>query len=402
MELQLVTEYLKHHNSTPQFIFNDVEEQYWGALYPNWTGSGLMGKLLNDEADIIFTAFYTWEFVYHYLDLSKSYIRAGISCLVPKPRIQSGWFIPISPYKTSMWIAVFINITYNILIAFVLATFRQKLFSPRNISDRSALFLLFNTVWIIIKISFGQSLQKKEKFIIGHLVLIVLVLEYLILDSGYYSGLAVTMTVPRYETPINTALDLANGDVTIWGIFEDWVLSIKNTDDVIYNKITKKYRAVNEAKLRELTKQDYNAFFMERLPFNNYGINDFMKADVIENYHLMEEDVYWEYTLFYLRKSSILTPSFDGFLLRVIESGLPYAWQKQAVYEFMDLNIQKLAAGLDTKKAPHGIKKLKFFHIKGSLAVLFIGFSLAMITLILEVYVYTPEKKRKKKRKRIE
>lgn len=43
----------------------------------------------------------------------------------------------------------------------------------------------------------------------------------------------------------------------------------------------------------------------------------------------MKEDVYWEYTVFYLRKSSILTPSFDIFILKVLESGLPSYWQQQ-------------------------------------------------------------------------
>lgn len=69
---------------TPIPVINDKD--YWGEIYSNWSGNGLLGNLVEDKADIGFGALYTWEICYHYLDLSKPSVRTGIALLVPAPK----------------------------------------------------------------------------------------------------------------------------------------------------------------------------------------------------------------------------------------------------------------------------------------------------------------------------
>lgn len=44
--------FAEKHNMTPQFIIN--AEDYWGDVYENWTGTGLLGNLIVDQADVGF------------------------------------------------------------------------------------------------------------------------------------------------------------------------------------------------------------------------------------------------------------------------------------------------------------------------------------------------------------
>lgn len=44
--------FAQHYNLTPQNVIN--EEDYWGEIFPNWTGNGLLGNLVEDRADIGF------------------------------------------------------------------------------------------------------------------------------------------------------------------------------------------------------------------------------------------------------------------------------------------------------------------------------------------------------------
>lgn len=93
--------------------------------------------------------------------------------------------------------------------------------------------------------------------------------------------------VCRYEDPIDTIEDLANSKVEILGFFSDWIRSIKDIDEVrliyifvliffdvlkffqkSYKKIVEHFKTVPKDKLRGLSQQDDNAFFMERLPYS--------------------------------------------------------------------------------------------------------------------------------------
>lgn len=45
--------FAKQYNMTPIFVIN--EKDYWGQIFPNWSGNGLLGNLVLDRADIGFS-----------------------------------------------------------------------------------------------------------------------------------------------------------------------------------------------------------------------------------------------------------------------------------------------------------------------------------------------------------
>ncbi|KAJ8944840.1 hypothetical protein NQ318_012987 [Aromia moschata] len=83
-EMSTIIAFTKMYNMTPFPVVNT--EDYWGEIFNNWTGKGLLGNLVEDKADIGIAALYTWESSYYFLDLSKPLVRTGITCLVPAPK----------------------------------------------------------------------------------------------------------------------------------------------------------------------------------------------------------------------------------------------------------------------------------------------------------------------------
>nr|XP_023011479.1 uncharacterized protein LOC111518299 [Leptinotarsa decemlineata] len=391
-EMMTALLFAKQYNMTPQLVIN--QEGYWGDIFENWTGYGLLGNLLKDGADVGFSALYTWEADYHFLDLSKPMIRTGITCLVPAPKLAAGWLTPLYSYSKAMWVAVGSMFFVCILVQSGMHYIQRKSFKC-NTKYINGLKIFSQSVFCIAKLFVQQVVSRREmpEGSIGKYFMGFLFTFSLFLSSSYSSGLSTIMTLPRYSAPINTVEEFVNSGL-LWGATQNgWILSIEKAEDVIIKKniyrkvlrvfslytmvlvklqITPLYKTIvsrfvptNEEKLRELSKTSNFAFSLERLPNKNYAIGSYIKKDVIGNFHLMKEDFYWEQCVMMTRKSSVLLPLLDSFILRVFETGLISHWQNEATRSSMDSSVQKAVKFYYyNHKNRNFVVKLKWIHVR--------------------------------------
>ena len=71
----------------------------------------------------------------------------------------------------------------------------------------------------------------------------------------------------------------------------------------------------------------------------NFAVGEYIDEDTIGNFHLMEEDFYWEQCVIMLRKNSVLLPSLDLFVLRIFEAGLISKWQNTVRGRGLDVSL---------------------------------------------------------------
>lgn len=83
IDIRVVREYANRHNFTLQF---KIEHELWGEVYPNRTGFGLFGSLVELKADVGIGAVGSWSNIRPYMEMSFPFVRTGVSCLVPVPR----------------------------------------------------------------------------------------------------------------------------------------------------------------------------------------------------------------------------------------------------------------------------------------------------------------------------
>ncbi|XP_044265394.1 uncharacterized protein LOC123011819 [Tribolium madens] len=380
------------YNMTPVPVIN--EKDYWGDIFPNWSGNGLLGNLVEDKADVGFSALYTWEFCYHFLELSKPLVRTGITCLVPAPKLSQRWLTPLFSYSSHLWFCVILTLVVAIFVlSLVMFCYNHnKIFNLKYSPKPKTTYIYFlkSAVTIVLKPVFQQSVSLKRipvevasKFLMG----LMLILD-LFLTSSYSSGLATVMTIPTYENAINTVEDLANSGLD-WGATQDaWIMSIQHTEEPNYIKIVSKFHPISEEELLKFSKSGQFGFSIERLPSENYAIGNYITEDTIDNFHVMKEDLYWEQCVMMLRKNSVLLPALDLFILKMFEAGLISHWQNEAVDLYMNAKVQKAVKFYKSNKGQEKkAEKLQWSHVEGPFALLLIGYIVSITFFILELTI---------------
>lgn len=110
----MMLEFCYKYNCTWDII--TVDETEWGVIYENKTGNGIIGAVVERRAEIGVGALYVWYHESLFLALSRPISRTGITCIVLKPKLVSGWFIAVSPFSTILWIAVLASIVIGIFV----------------------------------------------------------------------------------------------------------------------------------------------------------------------------------------------------------------------------------------------------------------------------------------------
>ncbi|XP_066262231.1 glutamate receptor ionotropic, kainate 4-like [Euwallacea similis] len=382
-EMRLMITIAESMNMTLMPVINENDD--WGNVFENGTANGLMGNLMQDNADIGGAALYRWEQPAKYLDLSTITVRSGITCLVPAPKLAAAWQTPIHVYSPQTWIAVMVSFLLCLLTLYSLGCL-QLFVNPLIIKERNKMKILIRSLISVAKPFMMQPVTMKEvsKSPLGRYLMGLVFMTALILTTSYDGGLATIMAIPRYEAPINTIQDLLEKDDLLWAATsEGWILSIENSSEPSLRKLVSRFRRIpNETILEQLSWKGQFGFAIERLLNGDYAVGTFIKQDVIQNYHLMTNDFYFELCVLMLRKSSILLPRVDVIILRSFDAGLILFWQNQAALEYMDQSLQK---ALKYRQKSHELVKLKMLHVEGAFAALILGNTIALVVFVLEL-----------------
>ncbi|XP_066142608.1 glutamate receptor ionotropic, kainate 4-like [Euwallacea fornicatus] len=382
-EMRLMVTVAEFLNMTVMPVINENDD--WGKVFENWSGNGLMGNLIEDNADIGGCALYRWELPAKYLDLSKITVRSSITCLVPAPKLAAAWLTPIHVYSPQTWIAVMTSFLLCLLTLYSLGCLQLSV-NPLTIKERSKIKILGRSLTSVAKPFIMQPVTVKEvsKNLLGRYLMGLVFMTALILTTSYDSGLATIMTVPRYEAPVNTIQDLIEKEDILWLATSDgWIMSIENSSEPSLSKLVSKFRGIpNETLLEQLSWKGRFGFAVERLLNGDYAVGTYIKQDVIQKYHLMTNDFYFDLCVLMLRKSSILLPYVDMLILRSFDAGLILFWQNQAAVEYMDQSIQK---ALKYHQKSHELVKLKMLHVQGAFAALILGNTIALVIFVLEL-----------------
>nr|XP_029730863.1 uncharacterized protein LOC109400882 [Aedes albopictus] len=80
----LLVEFCKKRNCSIELVVDSVH--MWGEIYPNRTGNGILGNVVERRADFGIGAISSWYHCFEYLSFSFAFQKGGVTCLVPKPK----------------------------------------------------------------------------------------------------------------------------------------------------------------------------------------------------------------------------------------------------------------------------------------------------------------------------
>ncbi|XP_050515869.1 uncharacterized protein LOC114324953 [Diabrotica virgifera virgifera] len=370
-------------NTTYKFLNNNNEEERWGDIYENWTGDGLLGLVVDDTVDFTFSAMGPWGQLHPYVDFSVTFERSGITCIVPAPTLAAGWLTPWYSYSNSMWSLVGASFLTCAFVHFLMALLKTKMLinSSTELANKS----FGNSILVMVKIFLVQCVDDVDSppGRYGTLFMGLLFMYSLFLSSTYSSGLAAVMTLPRYNHPIETVQDLLDSGIPWVAPHEIWIFSISHSEVPIFKAIINAFLAEpSEEKLQDFSKTRDYTFAVERLPQATFAFPIDIHDDVIENFRVLKEDLYFEQLVVIARKSSVILPVLNKYLLRFCELGLIDHWQNEAVLLFGNPHMSRAILS-NAKTATVG--KLKWTHVEGAFGVLIFGQLIGLLVFIFEI-----------------
>lgn len=73
------------------------------------------------------------------------------------------------------------------------------------------------------------------------------------------------------------------------------------------------------------------ALSLERLQYGHFGYNSYIVQDFIDDYQVMQEDMYSQYTVASSGKSWPILPQLDDLILQLTEHGFQKHWENQVI-----------------------------------------------------------------------
>ncbi|XP_038116680.1 uncharacterized protein LOC119768933 [Culex quinquefasciatus] len=90
-ESLILVEFCRKHNCTVEVLYDD---DMWGEVFENQTGTGSLGAVAMHKADIALGAIYYCLDPYNFTTFTVSLSRSGLTVVVPKPGILAPWKTP--------------------------------------------------------------------------------------------------------------------------------------------------------------------------------------------------------------------------------------------------------------------------------------------------------------------
>ncbi|XP_046659357.1 glutamate receptor-like [Homalodisca vitripennis] len=396
-EIRIALEYAQRHNCSLTII---TDKEQWGQIFENGTGDGILGAVAEGRADMGLGALYLWFHEYQFLDFSVPYIRTGITCLAPRPKLVSSLLLPIRPFTLITWVIVVCSLTVASAALFLIKKLDILLIDNKD-SEHKRHRHWFTTKADTILRTFGflvlqaSSNRTVETASIRQLVNWLHVMFFLVATS-YCSGLASILTVPSYRPPIDTVEDLVDSGWQ-WGATHDaWVFSLREATEPPMSTLLARFRALTKEQLHYNSLNDDFAFSIERLPAGHYAIGDYITEESMKHLRLMKKDIYYQHCTLVFQKGSPYLKSFNVLIHRLLASGILFFWEGEVARKFLRSSVQSAVKESTTVTHRGHPTAIHFSQCEGAFILLGGGLLVGMITFLAELYISFRHSNRKK------
>ncbi|XP_059226328.1 ionotropic receptor 21a [Stomoxys calcitrans] len=355
-------------------------------------------------AEISVGAMYSWDTDYIYLDMSMYLVRTGVTCLVPAPKRLATWLLPLEPFQFTLWLAVLAYLWLEWFSLSLTHRFETWIISNDNVTWMESIVFGFVTT---LKLLVSQS---GSGFVVSQTVRVLLFtcfLNDLIITSIYGGGLASILTVPSYGEAADTVRRMLSQELQWAANSEAWVSTIRKSDDPHINGILQNFFIYSDEKLEHLavSRAGYG-FTLERLPFGmshktpnkklsylliilfagHFAIGDYLTPDSINSLKIMQEDLYYQYSVAFVTRCWPLLSQFDDLLYWWHSAGLDKFWEWRVVADNMNVQKQKqVEATMYSYMEDIGPVKLGMSNFVGILLIWLLGVLISCVVFVYEV-----------------
>ncbi|KAM7358164.1 ionotropic receptor 21a-like isoform 2-T2 [Cochliomyia hominivorax] len=387
-EVRICHTFCKMYNCSVEFDTAAGDE--WGLGYNNYSGYGLVRKLIEGEIHMAMEASYAVHSDYAVIDMTTFIGRSGVTCLVPKASNLVSWDLPLRPFHLTLWLAIMAGLCLETCVLFLSHKFEENTLSHPNSWWSSFEFGYVTSLKLFIN-------QNSHYLVQSHTVRVFLFSCYMvdtILTSVYGGGLSAILTIPTFGESADTVEKLIEFNLTWTGSSYAWIESLISTEmDVSqYLKIFDEMRS--KAKTHNM------AFILERLAFGHFGGGDFITPESLARLKLMRDEIFNQYTVALVPRLWPHLPLYNDLILMWHSSGLDKYWEWKCTAEYLNVNEQSQVENSKYTDYNMGPAKLNLENFAGLVILWVAGMSFSMIVFVGELLWFRWEKRREKKKLR--
>jgi ABC-type amino acid transport substrate-binding protein len=385
-----------------KFPYKFLIETRYGNELEKGVWNGMIGALVNREADLSIATLTINGAREKAVDFSKPFIDLGISIMISKPEKQKpGVFSFMDPLSKEIWICVVVSYLLVSAILFLVSRFspyewyfeRESDVNPRNkFSMHNSLFFSFATFTHQTVDLLPRSISGLMKFFVlilfnlfaslGRVVTSAWWFFRLILVSSYTANLAAFLTVEILVTPIETVEDLAKQTDIHYGALKGgstmaffnkstittfkrmWNFMQQHKDDVFVTSNREGMEKVRQSKgkFAFLLESTLNEYINERLPCDTMRIGENIDA---KGYGIATP------------LGSDLREAINIAVLHLTENGFLERLKQKWYYERSECSS---SGSKDSKQST----PLNLANVAGMFYVLIIGLGSSMVIAFLE------------------
>ncbi|EDX00750.2 uncharacterized protein Dyak_GE10986 [Drosophila yakuba] len=384
-ETRIVLSFCEKFNCTIQIDSSDADD--WGKVYPNMSGDGALGMLINRKADICIGAMYSWSEDYTYLDLSMYLVRSGITCLVPAPLRLTSWYLPLKPFKESLWATILLCLCVEAVGLVLAYKSEQALYEQPSYRVGWWTCIRFG-VFTTFKLFISQSENSKAYSLTVRVLLFACFLNDLIITSIYDGGLASILTIPSLGEAADTVHRLRLHRLQWAANSEAWVSAIRASDEPLVKEILNNFHIYSDDELLLLAQgEDIRiGFSVERLPFGHFAIGNYLGPEAVGQLVIMKDDLYFQYTVAFVPRLWPLLEKFNTLIYSWHSSGFDKYWEFRVVADNLNLKIQQQVQETMTGSKDIGPITLGMSNFAGFIIVWILGSAIATCIFLVELF----------------
>ncbi|XP_058823636.1 uncharacterized protein LOC131684630 isoform X1 [Topomyia yanbarensis] len=314
----VVVEFCRLRNCSLELFDDEIET--WGDVFENRTGTGIMGAVASRNAHFAAAAIYYWLGPCHWTSYTTQITRAAVTVLVPRPLQLAPWKTPFLSFTGVLWIAVGVAFTVGVFAVWLVENGRARILNLPKAQAKS----FSDSVLTLIGFYMEQSSSTRTDLVCCIFLFTSLIIAGFMIGNMYGAGLAGVMTIPQYERPIDTTVDLANSGLLFAGTVINWIYCILESTEPHLITLGDNYRVLDTEHLMKHSKTRDMGFVGEFTEFGHFTPVDFLDAESASMLRILKDDLAWQSTTILMTKTCPFRQSFSDLVMNVRQSGIQH------------------------------------------------------------------------------
>ncbi|XP_069170054.1 ionotropic receptor 93a isoform X2 [Procambarus clarkii] len=363
------------------YVVRVPADNQWGVADKNGNWNGMVKLIQNGEVVLGAAAFTVSEKRMQAVNFTTTIDRQPYAFMISRPKELSRVLLFMEPFANDTWTYLIISMIAISPILYLINRY-SPYYTYYGLYNGRGLFQLHNCFWYVYSAVLQQGCDWDPMSDSGRLVVGTWWIFVLLVVTLYSGNLVAYLTFPKVENPVNTLDDLLSLRATVtWGYFRGTVLENYFQDATgkfaLVGRYAEKHDEAKQAQLLDRIRTTDHALLGWKTTLLFLMRDQFLATNTCD-FSLGTEEFYDENVALAVPQGSPFLDKFNAELKRMQVGGLIQKWKMDYWPRKDRCSVTAQGGGDDATRT------VSLADMQGSFVLLFLGFLLAAIFIVVE------------------